>query len=189
MDINSHIQASWKQALNYVVPLIFLTLVQIGISILTLGVLAPATFAGYTDSLLRLRREGRTPKIEDVFSQMRLFLPLLFFTICWTVLTAIGYMLLVVPGIAVSLFLLFSCLYVVPLMVDKKMGLVEAVRTSWELSLKGVLVDQFLVVVIVAGLLAIGGSMVIASLFTQPLAVLFTLSVYEEKAGALSLRT
>jgi hypothetical protein len=181
MDLNEHLKTSWNLTLQSVVPLIFLTLILICVSVLTLGILAPAAAAGYMHSLQRLLREGREPRLQDIFSQMRLFFPLLAFAAASALLSLVGYVLLVLPGVLVSLAILYACLYVIPLMTDRGLGLFDAVRKSWEMAMEGNRLDHLLVVIIVAGLTAVGGSVVFASLFTQPLATLFLLSVYDEK--------
>lgn len=183
MDLNEHVKRSWNLTLQFIVPLVFSTLILIGVSVLTLGILAPAATAGYMHSLLLLLREGREPRLQDVFSQMHLFPPLLAFAAASALVTLVGVALLVLPGILVSLAILYACLYVIPLMTDRGLGLVEAVRESWRMARSGSPMDHLLVVIITGGLTAIGGSVIFASLFTQPLATLFLLSTYEEKAA------
>jgi hypothetical protein len=46
---------------------------------------------------------------------------------------------------------------------------------------KGNMVDNLAVFIIFIGLLALGGTTFIGSLFTQPFATIFLISVYEEK--------
>jgi hypothetical protein len=77
MDFKRHIETAWNLTLANIVSLILMTLVMVAISSLTLGILAPVTMAGYTQSLLQLVRNGREPKVQDLFSHMNLFLPLL----------------------------------------------------------------------------------------------------------------
>ena len=57
MDFKEHIINAWKLTLNNIVPLILMTLVFLGISAITLGIMAPVTAAGYTQSILLLVRE------------------------------------------------------------------------------------------------------------------------------------
>ena len=102
MDLNSHVRTAWQQTLHHLVPLVFLTLVLIGVSVLTLGILAPAAAAGTMQSLLAMLRHGREPRLRDVFSEMRLILPLLAFSVAMALLAALGYALWVVPGILVT---------------------------------------------------------------------------------------
>ena len=179
MDFKYHLESAWKMTLQYIAPLIFMTLAMIAISIITLGILAPVTMAGYMHSILLLVRERREPKVQDIFSQMKLFLPLLCFGIVVFIITMIGMMLLFLPGVAFLLAVSFCCLYMLPLMTDRNMGLIDAVKQSYSMVTKESIVDQIVVFILFIGISAIGSSVFIGSLFTQPLATIFLLSVYE----------
>jgi uncharacterized membrane protein len=181
MDFKRHIETAWNLTLGNVVSLILITLVMVAVSSLTLGILAPVTLAGYTQSLLQLMRDGREPKVQDLFAHMNLFLPLLGFGIAVFVATAIGFTLLFLPGIFVVVAVTFCCIYMMPLMTDKNMGLVDAVKESYAMGRSGELVDHVVVVIIFMAISMIGGTIFIGVLFTQPLATLFLLSTYEEK--------
>lgn len=183
MDFKRHIEIAWNLTLGNIVSMILLTLVFVGISALTLGILAPVTLAGYTQSLLRLIREGREPKMQDLFSHMKLFLPLLLFGIVVFVASSIGFMLLFLPGLIIVVGVTFCCIYMLPLMTDRDMGIVDAVKESYAMSMRGPIVDHIVVVIIYMAITTIGGSVFIGVLFTQPLATLFLLSTYEEKLG------
>jgi uncharacterized membrane protein len=181
MDFKHHIEAAWNLTLGNVVSLILMTLVMVAVSSLTLGILAPVTMAGYTQSLLQLVRNGREPKVQDLFSHMNLFLPLLGFGIAVFVATSIGFMLLFLPGLIIVVAITFCCIYMMPLMTDKNMGLVDAVKESYAMSRHGELIDHVVVVIIFIAITMIGGTVFIGVLFTQPLATLFLLSTYEQK--------
>jgi membrane-anchored glycerophosphoryl diester phosphodiesterase (GDPDase) len=181
MDFKHHIEAAWNLTLGNVVSLILMTLVMVAVSSLTLGILAPVTMAGYTQSLLQLVRNGREPKVQDLFSHMNLFLPLLGFGIAVFVATSIGFMLLFLPGLIIVVAITFCCIYMMPLMTDKNMGLVDAVKESYAMSRRGELIDHVVVVIIFIAITMIGGTVFIGVLFTQPLATLFLLSTYEQK--------
>lgn len=184
MDFKRHIEIAWNLTLGNVVSLILMTLVMVAVSSLTLGIMAPVTMAGYTQSLLQLIRNGREPRVQDLFSHMNLFLPLLGFGIAVFVAVAIGFTILFLPGIIITLAITFCCVYMIPLMTDQKMGLVDAVKESYAMSRRGELVDHVLVVVIFMAITMIGGTVFIGVLFTQPLATLFLLSTYEEKISS-----
>jgi len=98
----------------------------------------------------------------------------------------IGFMLLVLPGIVISLAISFCCLYMLPLMTDKELGLFEAIKESCTMMTQGVLVDQIVVLILFLGISAAGSAVFVGSLFTQPLATIFLLSVYEEKTKQLA---
>ena len=128
MDFKTHLEKAWRLTLKYIAPLVIMTLVMIAASFFTLGVLAPVALAGYMHSILLMIREGREPKVQDVFSHMKLFFPLLLFGILVFLAALIGFSLLVIPGIAVVLAVSYCCLYMFPLMTDRKLGIVDAVK-------------------------------------------------------------
>ncbi|MBW2575166.1 MAG: hypothetical protein JRC88_06705 [Deltaproteobacteria bacterium] len=179
MDFKYHLEIAWEMTLQYIAPLIFMTLAMIGISFITLGILAPVTMAGYMHSILLLIREGREPKVQDIFSQMRLFSPLFCFGLVVLIITMIGMMLLFLPGVLFLLAVSFCCIYMLPLMTDRNLGLIDAVKESYAMVTKEKLVDQIVVVILFVAISAIGSSVFIGSLFTQPLATIFLMSVYE----------
>lgn len=183
MDFKRHIEIAWNLTLSNIVSMILLTLVFVGISALTFGILAPVTLAGYTQSLLLLIRDGREPKMQDLFAHMKLFLPLLGFGIVVFIASSIGFMLLFLPGLVIVVGVTFCCIYMLPLMTDRQLGLVDAIKESYAMSMRGPIVDHIVVVIIYLAITTIGGSVFIGVLFTQPLATLFLLSTYEEKLG------
>ena len=181
MNFKYHLETAWNMTLKFIAPLIFITLVMFLLWFFTIGILAPVTMAGYMHSILLMLRDGREPKIQDLFTQMKLFLPLLGFSILVFIATVIGFMLLVLPGIVISLVISFCCLYMLPFMTDKELGLFEAVKESYTMTTRGVFTDQIVVLILFLGISAAGSAVFIGSLFTQPLATIFLLSVYEEK--------
>jgi membrane-anchored glycerophosphoryl diester phosphodiesterase (GDPDase) len=184
MDFKRQIENAWNLTLKNIVSLILLTLVFVGVSALTFGILAPVALAGYTQSLLLLIRSGREPKVQDLFSHMKLFLPLLGFGLAVLVVTSIGFMLLFLPGILITVAITFCCIYMLPLMTDRGMNVIDAVKESYAMSRRGEIVDHVVVVIIFMAITMIGGTVFIGVLFTQPLATLFLLSTYEEKSSA-----
>lgn len=186
MDFKHHIETAWKLTLDHIVPLILITLVFVGVSAVTLGILAPVATAGYFHSLLQLARNGREPKVQDLFSHMHLFLPLLGFSIVAIVAIMVGFMMLFLPGLLLILALAFCCIYMLPLMADKNMALVDAIKESYAMARRGDIIDHVVVVIIFMGITMIGGSAIIGMLFTQPLAMLFLVSAYEEKSNLAS---
>ena len=170
MDFKGHLENAWNNTLQFIVPVILLTLVQIIVITFSLGILAPVTTAGYMQSLLLALREGREPKIGDLFSEMRLFLPLFVFGLIAFTLTMLGFALLILPGFAVAGFLVFATIYMMPLMSDKDMGLLDALKESWRMSTRAPISDQVILIVLYMVIIALGGSIAVAILFAQPLA-------------------
>ena len=187
MDFKLHLEKAWRLMLDNILSLIFMTLVMLAVSFCTLGILAPVTMAGYMESILLMIREGREPKIQDIFSQMRLFFPLLGFGIIVFILVMIGFLLFILPGIIIGLLISFICLYMIPLMVDKNMGLIDACKQSSSMTLKGEWLEQIIVFILYAAAMAVGSSIFVGILVTQPFATIFLLSVYDEQTGSANL--
>jgi hypothetical protein len=181
MNFKQLIETSFNLTLQNVVALILLTLLLVAIGTLSLGLLAPVVSAGYMQAIILMVREGREPRMQDIFSQMHLFFPLLGFGILASVLIFIGYVSLVLPGILLACLITYACLYMLPLMTDKKMPLVDAVKESWQMTTTGSLADNIIVAVLFIGVVTIGGSTLIGTLITQPFATVFLAVVYEEK--------
>ena len=181
MDFKKHLEKAWDITLKNLVMLILMTLVMMVVSIVTVGILAPVVMAGYLQAIIQLMRSGREPRMEDLFSQMRLFLPLLAFTIIVIIVILIGFAMIVLPGFLVVIAVAFGCLYMVPLMTDKQMGLIDALKTSWQMATKKNIADHIVVVILFFGLMAIGSSVFIGTLFTQPFASVFLISIYLER--------
>jgi hypothetical protein len=184
MDFKTHLETSWNLTLKYLAPLILMTLALLAAGFLTLGILAPVVSAGYIQSIIMMMRDSREPRAQDIFSQMKLFLPLLGFSIVVLIVMMIGFSMLVLPGLVVVLAVTFGCLYMIPLMTDQKMRLMDALKTSWQMATQPNIADHIVVVILFNGLIAIGGSVFIGMLFTVPFATVFLVSVYLERIGA-----
>ncbi|MFH1981280.1 MAG: hypothetical protein ABIL58_05530 [Pseudomonadota bacterium] len=185
IDFKHHADIAWQLTLRHLFPLVLLTLVTATVGVLSLGLFAPAAMAGYVSAVLQMVRTGREPDLRDVFSQIRLAIPLLGFSLAALLLIVLGYAVLVVPGIAVSLGITYASLYVIPLMIDRNLGIVDAVKASARIAMAPPVMDNILVALVVVGLWGIGGSVVIGWLFTQPLATIFLVSIYDSKTGSL----
>lgn len=186
MNLEIHLKRGWEMTMKFIGPVLLLTVVYFVVSICSLMILAPVVSAGYVQSLLRAMRDGRSPEVKDLFSEMSLFLPLFCFGLLLVVVISLGFLLLILPGIALSLLSVFACLYLIPLMTDRGLGLFDALKGSWKMATKEPIGDHIIIVVVYSGLLAIGNSLPFAILFAQPLATFIFLSVYEERVRGLS---
>ena len=184
MDFKDLLEKSWKSFTEFLPALLINTLVLLVVSIFSLGILAPVCTAGYTQSLLQTIRDKRKPEVGDLFSHMNLFFPLLAFFIVAGIILFIGLLVLVLPGIIAGLALYFFCLYLIPLMTDKNMGLIEAVKESSRMAMEDPITGHVAVVAIYIGITAIGQVVPLGIIFTMPIATLFLLYTFEEKCGA-----
>lgn len=183
MNFMQHLEKAWLSTLGFIGPVLLITVVQILVTIVSFGILAPVTAAGYTQSLLQAQRDGRPPEIRDLFSTMSLFLPLFGFFLLVSIAIIIGFMFLVLPGFAVAFLVIFVTMYMIPLMTDRGMPLMEAVKSSWEMATRPPITDQLAVSLACLIILSVGGSIPFAILVAQPFAMFLLLSVYEQRLG------
>ena len=181
MDFKQHFEKSWQVFTSFLPSLLISTVILLGASMLTLGILAPVLTAGYMQSLLLAIREGRKPEIKDLFSEMHLFLPLLGFGILIGIAVFLGLAMLVLPGLAVILAVAFFCIYMLPLMTDQQFRLFEALQESSRMAMQKPIAEHLAVVAVYLVLTSLGSSTGLGTLFTTPMATLFVLSVYEVK--------
>ncbi len=181
MDFKFHLENAWNVMLKHIVTLLIMTLILLVVSIFTLGVLGPVVFAGYMQAIIQMLRDGREPRIDDLFSQMRLFLPLFSFFIVSAIAITVGFILFVLPGLAIIVAVSFGCIYMLPLMTDQRMDIIAAIKTSWDMAVKESVAEHLVVVILYIGLVSIGGSVFIGLLFTLPFATVFLASAYLEK--------
>ncbi len=180
MDFKAHLENAWQITLKYIVSLIILTLVADAIAFISFGILGPVIWAGYFQAIIYLVRNSREPKIQDLFSEMSLFMPLLGFGIIIVIVLLIGFSIFFLPGVVIACAISFVCLYMIPLMTDKNYGLMDAIKESFKIVTGSKMVEHIIVTIIFLGISAIGGSVAIGWLFTQPFATVFLALVYEE---------
>jgi len=181
MDFKRHLETAWQNTLNFLGPVLLLTLAQLLVIFFSLGILAPISMAGYMRSLLRAQREYRPPEIRDLFSEMSLFVPLFIFSVVVMLATWIGFLILVIPGLIVASFILFATMYMLPLMIDQNQGIIAAIKESWAIAIREPITDQIVISLIYLLFMSLGCSIPLALLVTQPFVVFFLLSVYEER--------
>lgn len=181
MDFKVHLERAWSQTLQSLVPLVLMTLLWSVLVFVSIGILAPVVTAGYFQSILQLIRNGREPQVQDIFSEMRLFLPLLGFGVGVFILTLIGFSLFFLPGIVIICGITFVCLYMFPLMTDRNFGLIDGIKESFRMVTGEDMMDHVITALLYVAITAVGSSVFIGWVFTQPLATIFLLSVYEQK--------
>lgn len=183
MDFQRLIEESWSNTLKFIGPVLLLTIVQLIVVTVSLGILAPVTTAGYIHSLLRAAREGRPPEIGDLFSQMRLFLPLSVFFFLVFCAAFLGFLLLIFPGLAVIGFVAFASLYLIPLMTDQKLGLFDALKESWNQATKSPVSEHIIITIIYILIMSLGGILPLAILIAQPIATFFLVGAYQDRVA------
>jgi uncharacterized membrane protein len=104
--------------------------------------------------------DGKEPKISDLFSQYRLFFRYFFASILKGLICLFGFILLIIPGIILSIRLSFFDY----LIVDKNSRIVESLKKSWEIT-KGNTWNLFLLYILLGLINVLGFFALIIGLF------------------------
>jgi uncharacterized membrane protein len=153
-----------------------------GILNFAFNVITPALTAGYYFVAFQLAR-GRDAVFGDFFLGCNKFLPIFLTALVAGILTAIGFVLLILPGI----YLAVAYLFAQPLVIDKSADFWQAMETSRKLITKkwfsffGLLLLLFLLNL--AGAIVLG----IGLLVTVPLSVCIISAAYEDIVGLNSV--
>jgi len=110
------------------------------------GLLLSAWLTGGTMKLFLKAGRGQPYQLSDVFSGGPYFVQMLLTLFIIQFVTGLGFMLCIVPGVILAIGLQFA----VPLVVDKDLDAVEALKESWRIT-TGLKLDLF-----TFGLLAFG---------------------------------
>ncbi len=125
MNIQGYLEDTYRIIKAEPVILLLGGLVVQLLTILTMGILAGPFLGGYLLLIILYMRENRKPTFNDIFSGLKQFSNLLpYFLVLLTIF--IGFMLLIIPGFVLATW----WLYVLPLMVDRKISFSEAMKLS-----------------------------------------------------------
>ncbi|MBI3653834.1 MAG: hypothetical protein HY231_22615 [Acidobacteria bacterium] len=165
-------------------PEVFITFYLALFAVLFLTLFVAAFFIGGMHRAALKQLRGGTVELRDLFSGGSTYFPILIATILTTVLTMIGSALCIIPG-----FIVGGCLFfTLPLIVDRRLGAIDAMKASYELVKQNLL--MFTLFAFVVQLIASAGSYAcyVGLLATIPL--LFTISAvaYRDTFGVEGAR-
>ncbi len=160
LDVGGAIKQAWRLFVKDLGPLLIAGLITVALSVLTLGVLAGPLTAGLYGMVAGRVREGRQPEVGQVFDELDRFWS--FFGAALVLVVLIGLAMLTIVG---GFLLATIWLYVFPLMVDRGMGLGEAMKASKDMVLENGFWEHLALVLILA---------VIASIANGALAIIAT---------------
>ncbi len=135
-------------------------------------------FAGVSWLVLR-HLAGRSVSFGDVFSQYDRILPLFFMSLLMGVMIFIGFMLLIVPGIYLSIAYLLA----IPLMIDKNLGIWDALETSRQVITKCWWRMLGLMLLIMLIMIPSFLLLMIPLIWTAPAAIVAMMLVYRNLCG------
>jgi len=127
--------------------------------------------------------DGEEAKIFDLFSQYRLFFRYLFASILKSIITLFGFILLIIPGIILSIRLGFFDY----LIVDKNSKIIESLKKSWEIT-KGNTWNLFLLYLLLVLINLLGFFALIVGLFWSiPTTMIAEAFVYRKLSSQLKV--
>ena len=171
IDFGYVLKKAGSAFIDDIVTLVLAALIACVLSVITLGVLAGPLYAGLCSMVITRVRDGKRPAIGDVFSCMDRF---------WTFLGA-SIVLLVTIGLAFvtvigGILLLTIWMYVIPIMVDRRVGLFEAMGASKDLVLRVGFWQHIVLVILLVAIDAVGRGPL--ALLTAPFSVAVVLVAY-----------
>ncbi|NOQ48381.1 MAG: glycerophosphodiester phosphodiesterase [Methanococcoides sp.] len=164
MDYEDIFSKSWNAFKDNVAAFIVATIIVVFGSIFIVTI-APL-FYGLTYMAVKGLR-GEKVEINDVFEGFNRFVKSWVLLLVSVILIGIGYMLLILPGLILSILLIYSF----PLLVIKDYGAMDAIKESIDIS-KQNFVDSLVLFIIVAIISTIGGITYLGSLVTIPIITL-----------------
>jgi hypothetical protein len=176
MDFAGLLGSAWNKFVAELVPLVVFTLVGILLSMTI--ILIPTVLGGWARCAIAYLRDGQVPEVSELWN-FDDYLPILLLLILFSFGVTIGYSLLIVPGLILNVWWLYSLFF----LLDRNMGVVEAFGASKQAVSRGGFVNHFIVLVIVSAASVVGGTLWLGVLFTTPFAVLFLAVVYLDSLG------
>ncbi|WP_135613008.1 YciC family protein [Methanococcoides sp. AM1] len=122
---------------------------------------------------------GEKVEINDLFEGFNNFVKSWVFFILFAIIVGIGFMFLVLPGIVLSILMI----YALPLLVIKGYGVMDSIKESIEISKKN-FADTLVLAIILWVISAIGGMIYVGSLLTTPFYFLALVAALEVQMGS-----
>jgi uncharacterized membrane protein YvlD (DUF360 family) len=171
LDVGLAFKKGWDAFTADIVPFLVGALIAGLLSIVTLGILAgPLTAGLYNMAVLRMR-DGRPAEIGDVFSCFDRFWSYLWAAIVLVVLIGLA-SLTIVGGVLLATI----WIYVFPFMVDRRMGLGQAMSASYHRVVDNGFWEHLALIVIFAAVSAVANGWV--GIITFPLTIAIIAGAY-----------
>ena len=170
IDLGAAFKHGWRLFLKDVAPLLIAVVVAAALSIVTLGILAGPLYAGLHKMVVGRVRDGVQPAWHDVFEGLDRFWA--YFGAALFLVVTIGLASITIVG---GLLLATIWLYVFPLMVDKGMGIGEALGASYEMVRRNGFWEHLALIVLLGVVNSIGGP---AALVTVPFTIVTVMAAY-----------
>jgi uncharacterized membrane protein len=184
VDVAELFKRTWALFQAKPVEHVVAALIVIALSVVTLGVLLGPLSVGQI-RMIEKQLRGEEPRIEDVFGGFDSFGAAFLTTIVFLVVFTIGLALLVLPGLFICVAWGFALWFV----ALERASTADALSASWQL-LKSHTGSVIVVLLLMAVVNAIASSVLLATVLTAPLTMIFSTLAFQEmqnKPGAGSL--
>jgi hypothetical protein len=176
LDFGLVFKQSWRLFVKDLGALIIATIVAVALSVITIGILAGPLAAGLYGMVVGRVRDGRTPHVGDVFDQFGRFWS--FFGAALVLGILIGLASLTIVG---GILLAAIWLYVFPLMVDRGLGIGEAMSESYRMVKEAGFWEHVALVLILVVISSLANGVV--TLLATPFLVVLVAVAYFAAAG------
>jgi uncharacterized membrane protein len=175
VDFAGLLRMTWQGYIRAIVNLVLFTIV--GFILCLTIVLIPTVAAGWVRGVLGYVREDREPRLEELWS-FDDYLPSLLLLLVSVVLIGIGYALLIVPGVVLHTWWLYSLFF----LVDRKLTFLEAMEASRQAVIASGFWNHLVLLLIVSVLQTAGGNALggLGALLTTPFSLLLVTLAYED---------
>ena len=95
---------------------------------------------------------------------------------------------MVLPGILLAAAATFYLIYMIPLMTDRKLGVMSAAKESFSVVKQAEFVEHLVIVVIFIVVQSIGYSTLIGALIAIPMSTIFLMNVYDQQVSSIVLK-
>lgn len=178
VDIGKLFQKSWGLFQSKPVEHLVVSLIVFVLSMVSLGLLFGPLSVGQI-RMIEKQQRGEDIAINDVFAGFASFGSAFLTTLILFVGVFIGMLLLVLPGVLVGLAWGFAIWFV----ALENASPTAALSGSWQL-LKNNTVSVLVVFVLLGVVNAVAGTVVLATLITAPLSMIFGTVAYQEMVGS-----
>ena len=177
MDFAGLLKEAWDKFVAEIVALVVFTLV--GTLLCFTIVLIPTVVGGWVRGILAYVRGGEPPAFEELWS-FEDFLPTTLLLVLAGIGITLGYMLLFVPGVILSVWWMYALWF----LLDRDLGVIEALGASKNAVGQTGFMNHLVVLLIVSVLGIAGGSLSgLGALVTTPFSLIFLALVYRDLPG------
>lgn len=174
MDFARLLRRSWELFVAEIVQLVLFT--GLGALLCLTLVLIPTVTGGWVRGILAYVREGRRPAFEELW-RFDDYLPILAMLLLGGLAISVGYALLIVPGVILSVWWLYALYF----LLDRDLGVLEAFGASKEAVGRAGFGDHLVLLLILFVLGALGGALSgLGNLLTTPFSLLLLSLAYLE---------